>query len=257
MLKSHGTPLLRGCGCSAAAALSLHADISAFSTNPIEAINFLRKKVDVPTATWTDLWEAEHSIAFTVAGAQTDALVKDFHAAVDKAIADGETLETFRKDFDRIVEEHGWSYNGSRGWRSRVIFDTNMNTAYAAGRWEQIQRVKAQRPYLRYVHLEGQAHPRPEHEAWDGTILPVDDDWWLTHYPPNGWFCHCTVQSLSEDDLQRYGYSVSDQAPDSPMVEATVKTSDGGTKTTQVPEGIDPGFAYRPGAVPDAIGSDE
>jgi len=258
MLKSRGVPLFRGCGCSPRELVSLHAEISAFATDPVEAIDFLRNKVDVPTATWTDLWEAEHSVAFTVAGAMSDDIVKDFHDAVDKAIANGETIEAFRKDFDEIVDRYGWSYNGSRNWRSRVIYDTNMNTAYAAGRWEQIQRVKNVRPYLRYVHLEGQLHPRPEHEAWDGTILPVDDDWWLTHYPPNGWFCHCTVQSLSEDDLARYGWEVSDQAPDSPMVEATANTSDGGTRAVRVPRGIDPGFAYRPGAVPDAIdGGDE
>jgi uncharacterized protein with gpF-like domain len=246
---------VRACGC---AITTLHAQVIAGNTNPQQAIDFLKAKVDMPSATWTDLWEAEHSIAFTVAGAQSDALVADFHDAVTKAIESGETLDEFRKDFDAIVEEHGWDYNGSANWRSRVIFDTNMNTAYAAGRWEQIQAVKGTRPYLRYVHLEGQAHPRPIHEEWGnyngcGVILPVDDEWWLTHYPPNGWFCHCTVQSLSADDIDRYGYTVADQAPDSPLVEATVKTSDGGTKTVMVPEGIDPGFAYRPGAMPDAI----
>lgn len=250
VMKLRGVPLRRACGCASTA---LHAQVIAGNTAPLEAIKFLRAKLDVPSATWTDLWEAEHSVAFTVAGAQSDALVKDFHDAVDKAIASGETIETFRKDFDNIVDRYGWDYNGSRNWRSRVIFDTNMSTAYAAGRWEQIQRVKDTRPYLRYVHLAGQAHPRPEHEAWDGIILPVDDEWWLTHYPPNGWFCHCTVQSVSPDDLDRYGWTVSDSAPASIMVEATITTSDGGTRTVMTPEGIDPGFAYRPGATPDAL----
>jgi uncharacterized protein with gpF-like domain len=241
---------LRGCCCGAPHTALQAVNVRAFNTDPVEAIDFIRKKLDVGTSSWTDLWQQQHSVAFSVAGAQSEALVKDFHDAVDKAIAQGETLETFQKDFDRIVEDHGWSYNGSRGFRSRVIFDTNVNTAYAAGRWDQIQRVKDQRPYLRYVHLEGQKNPRPEHEAWGnyngtGVILPVDDEWWLTHYPPNGWFCHCTVQSLSEDDLQRYGYTVSDAAPDSPLVAHLV---DG--KTVMAPEGIDPGFAYRPGEQP-------
>ncbi len=244
------------CGCSAGSFLTrglraaLHAEVVPFSSDPMEAIQFLRDKIDMPTATWTDLWQAEHSRAFTVAGAMSDALVADFHDAIDKAISSGETIDDFRRDFDDIVARYGWDYNGSRNWRSRVIFDTNMSTAYAAGRWQQIQQVKDQRPYLRYVHLEGQAHPRPLHEDWDGTILPVDDEWWLTHYPPNGWFCHCTVQSLSQDDLDRYGYTVSDQAPASPLVSATIRTSDGSLKTVQVPEGIDPGFAYRPGEMP-------
>ena len=35
-----------------------------------------------------------------VAGANRDAIVADFRAAVEKAIAEGTTLEQFRKDFD-------------------------------------------------------------------------------------------------------------------------------------------------------------
>lgn len=236
-------------GCACGCPPSLQAEVRPFATDPIEAIEFMRRKVNVPTRAWTDLWQQEHSAAFTVAGATTKALVQDFRGAVDKAIAQGATIDDFRKDFDRIVEEHGWSYNGSRNWRSRVIFDTNINTAYAAGKWKQIQRTKEQRPYLRYVHLAGQKNPRPEHEAWDGLVLPIDDPWWDTHYPPNGWFCHCTVQTLSEDDLERYGYSVG-KAPRSRMVEAIITTGDGGTRSIRVPEGIDPGFAYRPGQMP-------
>jgi uncharacterized protein with gpF-like domain len=240
---------LNRCCCGVTHAALQAVDVDAFDVDPLEAIDFLRRKLDVPTARWTELWQQQHSVAFTVAGAQSKALVKDFHDAVDKAIAQGETLETFRKDFDAIVDRYGWSYNGSRGWRSAVIYDTNVNMAYSAGRWEQIQRVKEQRPYLRYVHLEGQKYPRPEHASWHNTVLPADDPWWLTHFPPNGWFCHCTVENLNERDLERYGLTVSDQAPASRMIERTVNTADG-PRIVSVPEGIDPGFAYRPGERP-------
>ncbi|WOH83686.1 phage minor head protein [Bradyrhizobium sp. BEA-2-5] len=237
----------RGCCCGQAHLAMNAVDVAAFSTDPLEAIRCIRDKLDVPTSSWTDLWQQQHSVAFTVAGATSKDLVRDFHDAVNKAIEDGTTLEEFQKDFDDIVEKYGWSYNGSRGWRSSVIFDTNVNMAYAAGRWDQIQQVKARRPYLMYKHLAGQVHPRAEHEAWDGTILPVDDPWWQTHFPPNGWFCHCWVESLSDADLDRYGYQVSDQAPPSRLVPHIV-----GGRTVMVPEGIDPGFAYRPGEQPAA-----
>jgi SPP1 gp7 family putative phage head morphogenesis protein len=248
MLKSFGVPL-GFCRCGVP---SLHAEIRPFAAQPVEAINFLRRKVNVPTRAWTDLWQQEHSVGFMVAGANTKALVKDFRQAVDKAISQGTTLEEFRKDFDRIVDEHGWSYNGSRNWRTRVIFETNMSTAYAAGRWEQIQRVKRSRPYLRYVSVDPnvtQKNTRAEHAAWHDTVLPVDDPWWQTHYPPNGWGCRCTVQSLNERDLDRYGLSVSEEAPPVRMVERAIRV-DGVVRTVRVPEGIDPGFAYRPGELP-------
>ncbi len=212
-----------------------------FATDPIEAIEFLRHKLNVPTRTWTDVWQEMHDRAFMVAGAQADDLVEDFHQAVLKAISEGWTLEQFRKEFDRIVAEHGWSYNGSRNWRSEVIFQTNLRTAMAAGRSHQIERLKAVRPYLRYVAvMDGRT--RPLHAAWHNTVLPVDHPWWDTHFPPNGWNCRCSVQSLNERDLVRYGLKLSGQAPPSPLVPRVVQG-----RTIEVPEGIDPGFAYHPG----------
>lgn len=117
------------------------------------------------------------------------------------------TLEDFRQDFVTIVERHGWSYSGGRNWRTRVIFDTNLRTSYAADRWEQIERNKARRPYLRYVAILDDK-TRPQHRAWHDIVLPVDHPFWQQHYPPNGWYCRCIVQKLSQRDLERLGLSV-------------------------------------------------
>lgn len=210
-----------------------------------EAIDFLRNKVRLPTRAWTDLWQDQHSRAFVVAGAMKDALVADFHEAVTSAIADGTTLESFRKDFDQIVAKHGWSYNGSRNWRSRTIFEANMRSAYSAGRWAQAVRLHKDRPYLRYVHGHP-LHPRKWHLAWHNTILLWNDPWWKTHFTPNGWGCQCTVQSVSLADIRRFGWKISKEAPPSEMVEHTLNTPDG-PKKIMVPQGIDPGWAYNPG----------
>ncbi|MCW9029251.1 MAG: phage head morphogenesis protein, partial [Kangiella sp.] len=205
----------------------------------LEAIQFFRGKLNIPTEHWTDLWQGQHSKGFMIAGAVKSDLLSDFRQAVDKAISEGTTLADFRKDFDRIVKKHGWQYNGGRGWRSRVIYDTNIRQAYNAGRWDQIQRIKNRRPYLLYRH-GGSANPRPMHLSWDGLVLPVDDPWWDTHMPQNGWGCSCKVFSLSESDLVRRGLKV-DQAPDNGSYEwANPNTGE----KHRVPNGIDPGFAH-------------
>ena len=46
--------------------------------------------------------------------------------------------------------------------------------------------------------LIGDDHVRDEHRVLDGVIRPLKDDFWKTHYPPNGWGCRCTV--LQTDD---------------------------------------------------------
>ena len=220
-------------------------EVKPFSVNPTEAIDFLRDKINLPTRAWTDVWQGMHARAFVVAGANNEKLVADFRNAVEKSLEQGTTLETFRKDFDAIVAKHGWSYNGNRGWRSAVIFNTNLRMSYAAGRWEQIQRVKQQRPYLRYVAvLDGRT--RPEHAAWHDTILPVDHAFWHTHFPPNGWNCRCTVQSLNDRDLKRFNLKRSKGAPPTPKVTRTIKTPTGPVNV-EVPDGIDPGFSYNVG----------
>lgn len=213
-----------------------------------EQIAFFRRKLNLPTNSWTDIWQEAHDHAFVVAGANRAELVADFRAAVDKAIAEGATLAQFRKDFDAIVAKHGWSYNGGRNWRSRVIYETNLRTSYAAGRYAQLQKLKAVRPFWRYRHSDAVAHPRPMHLAWDGLVLRADDPWWHTHFPPNGWGCQCGVEALNARDLQRLGKDGPDTAPPIDMQAVTVGTSGPSPRTVETPAGVDPGFGYTPGA---------
>lgn len=219
-----------------------------------EAIDYFRGKVDLPTRAWTDLKEGAHARAFVVAGATSDKLLADLRGAVDAAISDGETLADFRKRFDTIVEAHGWSYKGGRDWRTRVIFDTNCRMARAAGRWAQIERQNAREKargrtlYLRYVAVMDE-RTRPEHRRWHGLIRPADDPIWRTITPPNGWMCRCTIETLTERDLKRYGYQATpdDQLPDMTPEPRQVTLADGSTETWPTPPGIDTGFGYNVG----------
>jgi SPP1 gp7 family putative phage head morphogenesis protein len=211
-----------------------------------EATEHLRQKVQVPTERYRDLQGLIHAKAFTVAGATKQQLLSDLFNAVGAAIADGETLNDFRKRFDTIVKEHGWSYNGGRGWRTQVIYQNNKNTARAAGRWQQQQRTKAKRPYLLYL-TAGDHRVRKEHHAWDYILLPVDDPFWTSHYPPNGWGCRCRVVSMSDRDVERSGLTVTDQS----MVDKYQKVHqslDAETgELTPYRIGIDQGWDYNPG----------
>lgn len=163
-----------------------------------EQNQFFRRKLNLPTNAWTDIYTREHDYAFVVAGANRDDLVQDFRQAVEKAIVDGTTLEDFRKDFDRIVAKYGWSYRGGRNWRSRVIYETNMQSSYMAGRLEQLMAVREERPYWQYLHSDAVEHPRPEHEALNGLILRWDNPWWKYFFPINAWGCQCSVRALSD-----------------------------------------------------------
>jgi len=170
-----------------------------------------------------------------VAGGYKADLLSDFRGAVDRAITEGITLAAFRKDFDRIVKTHGWSYKGSRNWRSEVIYSTNIRTAHAAGRWSQLTDPDVLEYYGYLVYRHGDSvHPRPLHLSWDGTTLPVNDPWWDSHYVPNGWGCKCRIFAATEGDWESAGDK--GNAPPSPI-----------DPKTGEPEGIDKGWGYNVG----------
>jgi hypothetical protein len=210
-----------------------------------QAIDYFRQKVNVPSAHWTALMDEAHARGFAVAGATSDALVADFRKAVDTAIAEGTGFGAFKKEFDRIVAKHGWQHTGHPQWRARIIYDTNLSTAFAAGRYAQLTNpaVLQAFPYWRYDHTPCQ-HPRLQHLAWDGLVLRADDPFWNTNYPPNGWGCRCRVSPTSQSDLTRMGKSGPDPSPKLEWRDYINKTTG---VVVRVPTGCDPGWAYNPG----------
>jgi len=218
-----------------------------------EALEFLRAKLPLPTERWDDLLGAAHDRAFVVAGAMRADLLADLQAAVVKAREKGTTLAEFKKDFERIVAERGWTgwtgeeTKAGRAWRARVIYETNLQTSYQAGRFQQMKEVANRRPYWRYRHNDAVTTPRPEHLAWDGKVLRHDDPWWGPHYPPNGWGCRCFVETLSERDLKRLGIEpeTGDAMPYSGTVEQVLPRTG---EVIELPEGVDRGWDYALGA---------
>jgi len=208
------------------------------------------------TVRWSEMWQEEHARAFTVAKIAKLDLLAEVQAAVADVIANGGTFEQFRANVEPMLVRAGWwgqvndaALTGTADTvnvgphRLRTIYDTNLRVSRAAGRWRRIQELKAVRPYLRYTAVLD-ARTRPAHRAWHGTILPVDDEWWDTHYPPCGWFCRCSVMQLSERDLARHGWSVTARPPmgtPQPFLRA------GSTTPVLIPEGISPGFGYNAG----------
>lgn len=245
-------------------ALALLAQLAAakrgFATPP-EVVDYFRDKNLKPGFSWLDVWGQEHAHAFTVAGVTETRVLSEFKEAIDKAIAGGQGFEAFKADMQARLTPRGWwgpkTVSDPAGtWKDKTVdftkpgrlettFWSNVRSARAAGQWNRIQRTKASRPYLLYVRSTAE-RKRPEHLAWAGTIKPVDDSWWDTHFPPNGWGCKCSTQQLDQEDrdayLTRDGYS--EDAPD--FGEADYVNRRTG-EVTRVPRGIDPGWQTNPG----------
>lgn len=224
------------------------ADADVFNQPFKEQIEFFRQKRGKPTKAWTDAMRGVHDRSFVIAGATDLAMLSDFQTALAEAMEKGTTLEQFRHDFDRIVEKYGWQYKGKRGWRTRIIFETNMRTSYMAGRLKQMRdpNVLKLRPIWQYRHGETRRPKiaRPQHQAWHGLCLRHDDPFWETHYPPNDWLCSCGVRSLSLRDLKRLGKDSPDKSPGE-LFEPVPDPLTG--RLVEQPQGIGYGWDYQPG----------
>ena len=182
-----------------------------------EQIDFLKQKVNLPTATYKDIDSRQHDRAFVAAGAMKADLLNDLHNAVNQAVANGQSFKQFQDGFDDILGKHGW-LNGTdkeyRAWRAKVIYQTNMRTSHAAGRYKQMTdpEVLKRRPYWRYRHNTIE-NPRIQHERWNNLVLPADSQFWKINFPPNGYGCKCDVYAINERQLKAMGKTKPDDEP--------------------------------------------
>ena len=241
---------------------------------PPEVLSFFRDKELAPRFSWLDVWAEEHAHAFTVAGATEARILAEFRAGIDKAIAGGRGFEAFREEMRQRLTPLGWwgprtvadpdgrdpnkRVDFSRPRRLEVTFWSNVRSARAAGQWDRIQRAKRALPFLLYIRTTS-SDPRPEHLGWAGIILPVDDPWWETHFPPNGWMCKCAVRQISAAQAGRSlerGTVPAPQGMDGAITYRDTPPADGPPRRyvnrrtgthADVPAGIDPGWQTNPG----------
>lgn len=253
-----------------------------FGVPPEEAIAFFRRKELAVGFDWTTFYRHEHATRFTSAGVTSLDALDAMRQAVDRAIAEQVTPAQFSADLEQRLQPLGWwqprdvvdpvsgrskTVNISAPWRWRVIFDTNMRMAAMAQRWQGFAERQAS---LRQAHRRrtgssrGQPdlylvydavnddRTRPEHAAMDGITLPMDHPFWRTHFPPNGWYCRCTVHSFTKNQLDRRGRKVTSNAGVAPFLKpiaggALRRLPDGTQIRVNSHPNIDPGFDYNVG----------
>lgn len=206
-----------------------------------EQLAFFQQKLNLPTDRWDDIAHEAHDRSFIVAGAKAADLLDDLNGAVTKTLAEGTGLNAFRKDFKALVARNGWTGwtgEGSKAgvaWRTKVIYQTNMATSYAAGRYQQLTdpELLSVLPFWQYKHADGVMFPRPLHVAWSGLTLPPEHPFWTTHFAPNGWGCHCRIIAVHKSDY---------------LKAITEGKGPANAPAADDIAGIDPGFAYTPGA---------
>lgn len=175
---------------------------------PTEAAKFWADKKLVTRQEFDKLGARARERAFTVSGLSGLDELGQVHSAIAAALSGGEILADFKGRLSGLIEAKGWTDR-----RVDLIFRTNLQAAYMAGRYAQMKAVADSRPYWRYMAVLDN-RTRPEHRALDGLVFRHDHPFWDTWFPPNGFNCRCTVQSLSERQLKERGYTVEEEIPE-------------------------------------------
>ncbi|MBN2536390.1 MAG: hypothetical protein JXB88_26135 [Spirochaetales bacterium] len=183
---------------------------------PEEAIKFLSQKEIVETERWDDLKWGEHSHAFTVAHSRNAGVLDELFGLLNRALENGESFQSFKKELRILMEEKGWYGRQDKGkddkkyinWRTRLIYDVNMRTAYSAGQYRQQLRGASLRPIWVYKSKLAGKNRREDHKAMHNKAFRYDDPFWNTFRPPNGWGCECYVVSMSEEEARQRGFEV-------------------------------------------------
>ncbi len=79
--------------------------------------------------------------------------------------------------------------------------------AVMARKWATFEENADLYPNLEYRAIMDN-DTRDEHAEWHSVVLPINDAWWDSHFPPNGWNCRCDViqtdkevkKPLTQDD---------------------------------------------------------
>lgn len=198
------------------------ADLAAIiNLKPVDAIAYLKRKGFAIGWDWHSVDTATHARAFTVAKAAKLDVLNDIRTALVDNLEKGQTLRDFTNNLRPTLEAKGWwgrqTVINPAGEEQQVqlgsprrlatIYQTNMQSAYMAGRYKAALEVTGTHPYWMYIATMDH-RTRPSHAALHGKVFRWDDPIWQHIVPPNGYNCRCRFVAITEAELERRGLTV-------------------------------------------------
>lgn len=145
-------------------------------------------------------------VADLPAGADWDEVKKDIARRILPDFVDPEASP---EDQDKAV--------AASNRRAELLMRTHGFQAYQAAAFNAHEEMKEVFPYRRYITV-GDERVRDSHRALHGIILPVDDPFWDTHYPPWDYGCRCQAVPVSRRAYEQEQARDAERAPDAKRI---------------------------------------
>lgn len=136
----------------------------------------------------------DHNVGVFSAAKTHQQVVDMRRALIDPLTGSIRSFSEFKPIASAVFDQY------NKNWL-KTEFRTAVNQGFAARQWEDFQENKDELPLLRY-DTAGDERVREEHVTLDGIVRPVDDPFWNTHFPPNGWNCRCDVTQHERGDFK-------------------------------------------------------
>lgn len=177
-----------------------------------EAVAYWRSRVPVTDEEFQQLTDDLKPLAFRVAAAAQADMVTQVYQALDSAIANGDSFDTFKDD---IADRLGDSWTDDAPSLENT-FRTNVMTAYSAGRYEIASDpdVRESHPMARYDVIED-GRTCEICEPLNAVVRPQED--WTGTTPPLHYQCRCILTPITEEDAQKEG--IADKIPDTGVLD--------------------------------------
>lgn len=177
-----------------------------------EAADFIRSKPAVSRAVFDQMVPEVRARTFLVTGMVPLDIAQKLRDRIADLPAGGDWDKIKREVADSLtpffkhpgVEKGGGTVDSDEARaaaerRAELLLRTHGYQAYAASQYNVLERQKDVFPYWRYQTAQDD-RVRDSHAALEGVVLPANDPFWQTHFPPWDFNCRCTVVPLSEAD---------------------------------------------------------
>lgn len=145
------------------------------------AADFTTPDAEMLTRLVRDVWQ--------FSGAKNYQEMRDLTLALKDEHGKLREFADFKEAADGIIDRYNETW-------LKTEYNFAVSASQSAARWTEFEKDADIIPNLMYQTV-GDDHVRISHRVLDGIIRPLNDSFWNTHYPPNGWGCRCeAVQSL-------------------------------------------------------------
>jgi len=180
-------------------ALGAPSSLSRFD----EALRWFLERVVLTDDELDALSAGARTQAFWFADGTQMRMVQDVFDQIVKGLDTGETFAAFKK---RVSASLASAWGGANPFRVETIWINAIQRAYNGGRYRQLTKpaVKRFRPFWMYDAIMDSRTSTICKER-DSTVLPADDPWWDSNYPPLHHRCRSAVRALTKRQANRKG----------------------------------------------------